>query len=388
MSLQRNIRLIAWFNFFLDFRLYAPVAILYFADVAGSFTLGMSIFSVVMLAGALFEVPTGVVSDRFGRKRTLVTGAGAGVLSVACYAAGGSLGYGWLVLGALSEGFARALFSGNNDALLYDTVSGLGRADAFQEVMGKTSAMFQVALATSAVLGSLLAERSFVLVMWLSVIPQAICFGLGLRLVEPPRHPPNAERGFFAHIGAALGSIVRNRRLRTISAASILGWALGESAFQFRAAFIRSVWPVWAIGIAQMLSNVGAAASFYLSGRLIRRFGEFRLLVLGDTYSMMAQITALAVPTAASPALSSSTSLFFGTHMVALGGLMQREFDPDQRATMGSLTAFAGSLAFAAYSVLLGVLADQFGVIPALLATQGLTAIVLGLYVVTFRQRR
>jgi hypothetical protein len=57
-----NIRLLAWFNFCLDFRLYAPVAILYFSDVAGSFTLGMSVFSAIMLSGALLEVPTGVFS--------------------------------------------------------------------------------------------------------------------------------------------------------------------------------------------------------------------------------------------------------------------------------------------------------------------------------------
>ncbi|NDJ77877.1 MAG: MFS transporter [Chloroflexi bacterium] len=386
MTIQRNIKLLAWFNFFLDFRLYAPVAILYFADVAGSFALGMSVFSVVMLAGAMFEVPTGMFSDRFGRVRTLVIGAGAGVLAVTCYALGGSWGYGWLVIGAVGEGFARALYSGNNAALLHDTLTDMGQPDAYQEFLGKTSAMFQVALATSAILGGLLASVSFLLVMWLSVVPQVLTLVLGLRMIEPVT-VQRAEGSVLAQMRTAFRGIVRNRKLRTISAASILDHALGESAFQFEAAFINTLWPVWALGLARTLSNGGAAISFYLSGRLIRRFGEFKLLMTGDSYSKVATTAALAVPTVASPALMASTSLFFGVKMVSMGGLMQREFSSDQRATMGSLTAFVGSLVFAAYSIMLGGMADWLGIIPALLITEGLSLGVMVLYVRAFRAR-
>lgn len=115
-SLPRNVRLLAWFNFFTDFRPYAPIAILYFAQVSGSYALGMSVFSAVMLAQSLFEVPTGVFSDLIGRKKTIVCGALAGVLSLVCYATGGT--YIVLLAGAAFEGLARAFYSGNNDALL------------------------------------------------------------------------------------------------------------------------------------------------------------------------------------------------------------------------------------------------------------------------------
>jgi MFS family permease len=377
-----NIRLLAWFNFCLDFRLYAPVAILYFSDVAGSFTLGMSVFSAIMLSGALLEVPTGVFSDRIGRKRTLVLGSGASVASVTLYAVGGS--YWPLLGGAILEGLGRALFSGNNDALLHDTLTESGQQDAYQDYLGKTSAMFQVALAISAILGSIIAFISFPLVMWLSVIPQVAGLVISLRIVEPAHHY-TSEGNVYAHTWTALRHILRNRRLRTISAASVLGYAFGESAWQFRAAFIETLWPVWAIGVAQTLSNIGAAFSFYLSGRLIRRFGEFKLLVVGDAYSAAANITALLLRAGISPALMATPSLFFGVNMVAIGGLMQRDFTPEQRATMGSLTAFAGSIGFAIYSLLLGALADALGVVRALLVTQALTLVVLWLYWRTFQ---
>jgi len=67
--MNRNIRLFYLFNFFVDFKFYAPIAIIYFAKVSGSYALGMSIFSATMLAAALFEVPTGIFSDYIGGKR-------------------------------------------------------------------------------------------------------------------------------------------------------------------------------------------------------------------------------------------------------------------------------------------------------------------------------
>ena len=106
MKLHKNIRLLAWFNFFLEFRLYAPVAIIYFSKVTGSYALGMSVFSVAMLASAIFEVPTGVFSDMIGRKKTVVFGAVASLLSVLFYAWGGN--YLILLVGAVVEGLARS----------------------------------------------------------------------------------------------------------------------------------------------------------------------------------------------------------------------------------------------------------------------------------------
>src|SRR5690348_13401937 len=101
MPIHKNIRLLGWFNFLLDFRLYGPIIILYFTQVSGSFALGMSVFSITMLASAIFEVPTGVFSDKIGRKKTIVCGSIASVISVALYAVGGT--YGMLVAGAIFE---------------------------------------------------------------------------------------------------------------------------------------------------------------------------------------------------------------------------------------------------------------------------------------------
>ena len=80
--MHKNIKLLALFNFFTDFHLFSAILIIYFAQVTGSYALGMSLFSVAMVSSALFEVPTGVFSDYIGRKKTMILGAMCAVLSI------------------------------------------------------------------------------------------------------------------------------------------------------------------------------------------------------------------------------------------------------------------------------------------------------------------
>ena len=382
--MHKNIRLLAWFNFMLDFRLYAPIAILYFADVSGSFALGMSVFSTAMLASALFEVPTGVFSDMIGRKRTVVVGAAASVLSIVFYAIGGT--YPVLLVGAVFEGLARSFFSGNNDALLYDTLAETDQQAQYQEYLGKTSSMYQVALAIAAVIGGVIAYFSFSATMWLSVIPQVIGLLISTQFVNPAVHTRESTN-VYAHLREAFRNILRNRRLRSLSAGSILGFAVGESVWLFRSAFIETLWPVWALGISQLIGNATAAISFYFSGRLIRRFGEFRLLATGITSSRVVHVFAMIVPSVLSPVLMSVMSIFFGVNTVGINGLMQREFTTEQRATMGSLNSFGGNLAFAVCSFLLGLLADTIGVIEALVLGEIILMAPLWFYWKAFREK-
>src|SRR5438046_688143 len=115
LPVSRNLHLLGWFNFWADFRPYGPIAILYFTHVSGSYALGMSIFSAAMLSQSFFELPTGVLSDMIGRKKTVVYGAVASVFALIIYAIGGT--YLALLTGAIFEGLSRSFYSGNNEAL-------------------------------------------------------------------------------------------------------------------------------------------------------------------------------------------------------------------------------------------------------------------------------
>lgn len=68
-----------------------------------------------------------------------------------------------------------------------------------------------------------------------------------------------------------------------------------------------------------------------------------------------------------------------------MNSLQQREFADAQRSTMGSLTAFGGSLLFAVVSTWVGWLADQYGVQIALLISGIISMVPLFFYWLAFR---
>lgn len=384
MRMKRNIKILTWFNFFTDFRLYAPIAIIYFAKVSGSYALGMSIFSITMISSALFEVPTGIFSDMIGRRKTVILGSVSAVIYACLYALAPSF---WpLALGALFEGLSRSFYSGNNDALLHDTLFEEGNQHKYDELLGKISAMFQVALAISGILGSFLATWSFPLIMWLSVIPQLICLYLSF-LLDEPKHQGKESGNMYSHLKSACQNFLQNKRLRLLSISSVIKYAFGEAGYQFQSAFYNTVWPLWAIGIAKMLSNLGAALSFHMSGKVIKRFGGLKILIVDIIYNRIVNIFSTAFPTVLSPLLMSTTSLFYGVVSVTKSSLMQREFTSKERATMGSLNSFAGNIVFGVMAFLLGLVADKISPSRAFLGLQLFQLINLWFYWRLFKHK-
>ncbi len=153
-SLSQNIRLISQFNLFLGLRFHVAIAAVYFAHVTGSLTQASIVLASIFVFAALFEVRTGIVSDRLGRRRTAVAGAAASVISIALYAVG--LNVFVLLLGAMFEGLRRSLVSGNNEALLFESLQHKGGSGTYAMHFGKTESYAEIALAFGAPIGSLL----------------------------------------------------------------------------------------------------------------------------------------------------------------------------------------------------------------------------------------
>ena len=364
MSVHRNIKVLSIFNFLIGFQLYSAILVIYFAKVTGSFALAMSIFSIIFISSAIFEIPTGIFSDMIGRKKTVVWGALFLLLATIFYALGQS--YFILVIGGILEGLARSFFSGNNNALLYDSLAAEKKADKYHHYLGKVSSTEQAALAIGAILGGFIANISLPLIMWLSVIPNIFLVITSLGLVETQKYLKESGN-IYSHLKEALSLFRINYRLKMLSITSATGFALGESGFQFGPIFINSLWPLWAVGIARSLSFLGGSISFYFAGSIIQKLNALNTLIINSMVARFLNLLALIFPTVASPAIMSATSLAYGSSEVAKNTLLQREFSNEQRATLGSINSLAGSILFGIVSFCLGLVADQIGPLKALI---------------------
>jgi hypothetical protein len=378
-----NITLLSWFNFLYSFRLYSVVAILYFAQVTHSYALGISIFSIVQIARALFEIPTGIYSDKIGRSNSLRIGALASVLAVTLYAIGRF--YLVLAVGAVFEGACQAFFSGNNDALLYETLAEQGRKDRYHEALGKANSMLELAGFIGATLGGILAFLSFSLLLWASVLPQVLALTISFRFGEPQTHHPKSQNA-VVHLKGAFSQYATNARLRYLSLAGIIGYSVGESSWSFQAAFYRSVLPVWLVGFVMSLNFLAGTISFRLSGRIIDKFKALNLLVFQEIYSRALYFAALLYPTVLSPLLLASASVLYGPGVVAHNMLLQAEFTDQQRATLASINSLVGSCFFAVFAVIMGAVADTAGTAHAMLMGQVCLLPIVVLYVKVYRK--
>jgi MFS family permease len=374
---MKNVKVLGWFNFWSSFNFYNGIVILYFSQVTQSFTLALSLFSLTHLASALGELPTGIYSDSYGRTACLRLGAVAAAGAVGCYALGQS--YALLACGALLQGLSLACYSGNNDALLYETLAENQQTEKFSVYYGQVTAKASLAAVVATILGAMIAYWSFSLTLWLSVGPQLLGVLLSLRLIEPsgPRAP---QTNPYAHLQGAFKALGANRQLKLLSFAEILANAVGEILVRFLAAFYATLWPIWAIGLARVIQYTGQMVSFHLSGRILQRFEAISVLIFNNILNRLIGIFALLVPTLASPALLASSGFLYGITATARATLLQREFADQQRATLASLNGLLGSICFAGLAPIFGFIADTVGLIEALVVAQLLLLPVIGCY--------
>lgn len=375
MSSLRNVRLLSAFNFFIYFKLYSPITLIYFAQVSGSYALGAGISSIVMLSSAALEVPTGVFSDRLGRVAVTRLGAVTMALALVAYALAPSFPV--LLIGALLEGLSMALYSGNNQALLYDTLVDHGMEEDYAHHAGRIASMLQLALAISGLIGGFVAAMfSLRAAVAISIAPQVGSI-IVTYLMREPNTKHAGEGNAFGHVLQAFKKLKANKNLRRMVIAGGAQHAAGETAFKTQPAYIATLWPTWAIGVARMMHNGLAFLSFRLSGAMLRRFGAGKSLLLSQIWANAVNLIAIAKATPLSPVAIVAEGLSFGVATTAQDTLQQKEFSDSERATMASIGSLIANLLYAVALVVTGFVADKFGLRWGLLCCQlfGLAAL-------------
>lgn len=369
---------------FMDIKLYGAIAILYFVSITGSMALGMSIFSITMVAASLFEIPTGFLSDKIGRKKTVILGTIASLTYAILFAI--SKNYIFLVLAATFEGVERAFFSGNNEAMLYDTLKDDNKEDEYKTYLGKTNSMYQLAGVISAILGGILVYfTSFAVVMWLSVIPKIINLFIANLLTEPKSSDRKIDNNPYVHLKEALTVIKKDKTMTKQFFADSLSSGVGEAAYQFRAKFYEMVWPLWALGIPSLLANIGAFIGNWYSGKTIKKYGNKKIIIFGNMYSIFAELLGLLTKNIFSPLIFVTNSLV--PTGVARNGISNKLYTDKHRASLASMKSLFGSIIYAIAAVLVGLIADNIGVIKTLILAQIVKVIVIFVYRNIFKTR-
>jgi len=201
--LQRNLWKLFIYAFLSEFWLIAPVLIPYYQANGLSSTECLGVQAVYALGVILFEVPSGYLSDRIGRKTVLIWAGVLVLTGLIVYALSSTF---WsFSLAELLIAWGNAMRSGTDSALVFDTLMELRRKNEYVRWQGKTEMWSRLGMACAAVLGGLVAAVSLKLPFWVNVVMGVGMILAAVTIAEPLRekmrdNPWHGIKRAFIHI--------------------------------------------------------------------------------------------------------------------------------------------------------------------------------------------
>jgi len=182
---KKNIALLYGFSFFDQFMIVIALWVPYLATQGigmRQFMELQAVFAIVILSG---EVPSGLLSDLWGRKKTLLLGSTLKAVSFPLLPLWSS-NEGFLFY-HLTMGIALSMISGGDVALLYDSyLAAGGEKSRGAGLLGNAKLAAQTGTAVSALLGGAVVTLSYGHLLWANAILSWIPVLLVLCITEPP----------------------------------------------------------------------------------------------------------------------------------------------------------------------------------------------------------
>lgn len=293
--LKRNITLIYLNSSLTWVRFFIPVLALFYiaANVTiEQFSIILSIFALTTL---ILEVPSGVFADLFGKKNTLLIARTCYLVELIILAF--SHGFWPFLIAKIISGIGVSLSSGTQSALLYDTLSRLGKEDRHKQYKGKQQMITSITMGATFIIGAYLFTINPKLPALVSIPFTLAAVVLTLFLEEP--YKPNkhlAASKMGGHLIESITYIVRHKYVRYLVFYGLLfaatfSIALSYSSIYFQHLFI----PIALIGVINLAAQLSGAYTAkqaekieqFLGERTTLRFLPFALLAILLLCSLM-----------------------------------------------------------------------------------------------------
>lgn len=373
---SRNLKLLYLYTIFLNSIFLLPIIIPFYRDELGltfhDFLIGESVFAVVVI---LCDVPAGYLADRWGRKKTLILGAGLLAASYALLALATGFWSALLAQGAIGVGIATV--SGANSALLYDTLLSQGREGEYRRREGFRFALQLYSCSLACVAGGYLYAINHHLPLILEVILISCGAIVACGFVEPPRHKHISEHHPLKDIRDTLIYVLHGHReiagivllmVIVFSTTKICMWGIQAYADALHIPEIYNGWIISAVMLCGAISgHVGHKIFPNLRGEQALQglivMLVVALLVAGLSMSVVG-IIALGLE-----------AFVYGFGMPRAQEAINNLVDSSRRATVLSTANLATSLGFIPLSQMVGFVTDHADISTALITYAGVLAV-------------
>jgi MFS family permease len=349
---------------------------------------------------ALFEVPTGVIADTWGRRTSYLLGAATLLLSTVLYLLMWRTHaplLGWAIASVLL-GLGFTFFSGATEAWLVDALAFTGYKEGLEPVMAKGQIVGGTAMLAGSLAGGFIAQATDLGVPY--IIRSVV---LGLTMVtafiwmKDLGFTPNRKKGAITEIRRVLRESIdsgwRNPPVRWLMLASFFAWAVNGFTFYALQPYLLELYgDPGAFGIAGLAAAIVAGAQI-VAGLIVaslRRLFTYRthaLIVTSLIGTACVAVLGLTSSFAVAIVMLVGWALTFAIAIPIRQAYMNGIIPSQQRATVLSFDNLMGSAGGAIAQPALGRVADVSGYASAYVVSAGIQLMAMPFLFLARRER-
>lgn len=230
--MKSNITKLYVINILVGLVLWYPIEKLFMTSI-GITPFGVGLTSAVLLSIVLiFDVPAGVLADRWKRKYVLIIA----VLGLACSSIimGSSNSLAEYLLGNVAYGVYMVCSFGTFQAIMYDSLAELKMQNKYDKYQGRAFALFMASLGIGSLLGGYLAAWvGYRAAFYVSAIPAIFAIVLIISLKEPQKRKVISDKQYFKHMVKGFKSLNISPLVFHLSFFAVIAGVLRNSQNEF-----------------------------------------------------------------------------------------------------------------------------------------------------------
>jgi MFS family permease len=371
----RNLTVMMVYKVTITLFFFVPVMTLFWQDNGLSLLEVMILQSIFSIATVLLEFPSGMLADRYGKRKVLITASLMSFVGMALYCVADDF-YSFLVAELLLAVWI-ALMSGADSALLYDSLKELKREDEYTRIWGNIQFYSLVFLAVVNVLGGIIATQGLRYTLYASLPFSLIAFLSSFFFVEAGKG--SSSDSVRDQLKDVLSVFSWQSPLLWIVVYAGIVFAFNQGGLWiYQPYFKTSGIEIMYFGVIFAVFQVVAAVAGKYTWLLGEYVGENRLL--GSLLMMSAGASILL---GLHVAIYSFVFVFIhqvvrGIYRVLVSNQINRLVGSEIRASVLSVNALAGRIFYALLIPGVGWLADVYTV-EAAFTIMGITGILAGI---------
>jgi MFS family permease len=358
------------------FAFFTPIIQLFYLDHNLTITKIAFLGVVWSIVRIILEVPSGILADKWGRKKIFAISSLFAVFQVIMLVY--STNYWHFIAASIFSAISFSFLSGTNTAFFYDTLKQLKKEHEFEKLWARQSIFQQIPLVISFVSSGFLYNFSPLLPFQISLLFLLASFLIVLTFKEPEFHKPAEEVNIFAHFTQSVKFILGNNFLKTVLIFVVVFSIGSDLSYYYGQIYLKQIGlPIVLFGIVYTLKSVLCTVFNILTPSFRKKinyqgiFG-FQIILL----TVLLYFMVLTKNYFIGAICFASLAIPYGLFEISKESYVNGHTESHHRATVNSMFAFFVALSMLVLEPVTGYLADLYSIkFPFLLI-----AILLTLY--------